>query len=84
MQKDNQFKICDYFSRQGNVARMLAETDAYNKILLEDQEYAKIEENLNWLLGHDGLSAAQKIETGAKIYEIDRFYNPYSKIEPMF
>ena len=63
---------------------MLTETDIYLKLLLEDSEYAKIEDNLVWLLDHDKLTPAQKIEYGCQIYEIDRFYNPYTKIEALF
>ena len=51
---------------------------------MEDGEYAKIEENYNWIFTHEGLSAESMIEYGAKIYEIDKYYNPYTKIEQMF
>ena len=84
MLKDNQFKICDNFSRQGKVKRMIEETRIYNKLLLEDGEYAKVEENLVWLSGNKGVTPQEQIELSAQIYEIDRHYNPFTKIEPLF
>ena len=56
-QKENQFKLAEAYSRQGNFKKMTGETEALNKLHLEDGEYAKLEENLNWLFDHKGLSA---------------------------
>ena len=84
MLKDNQYKICDAYARQGKVQKMIQETYTFNKLLLEDGEYAKVEENLLWLSNNKGVTPEQQIELSAKIYEIDRHYNPFTKIEPLF
>ena len=84
LQKENQFKICDFYHRHKKIKKMVTETLTYNRLLLDDDEHSKVEDNLLWLLDMEGISADQRIEFGSQIFEIDKYYNPYTKIEPMF
>lgn len=63
---------------------MLEETDIYLLFLLEDSRYKEIEDTYLWLMGHQALNNSQKVEYAAKIYEIDQFYNPYTRLDALF
>ena len=63
---------------------MLEESEAYCLLLLEDERYKDIEETYLWLMNHKGLSDDMRANYGARIFEIDQFYNPYTKLDFLF
>lgn len=84
MQKENQFKIIEFFDFKGRCDRMLEEMDAFLLLLIEDGAFKDVEDNLMWLVNHKGVTPEQKLGFAARIHEIDQFYNPYTKIEKVF
>ena len=63
---------------------MLAEMEIFFTILIEDSEFKEMEDNLIWLVNHKGLTNEQKVDYACRVQEIDKFYNPYTKIEKTF
>lgn len=63
---------------------MLEETDIYVVLLLEEERYKEIEDTYVWLMNHKQLSEEIRVKYGARIYEIDQFYNPYTRIDVLF
>lgn len=63
---------------------MLAEMEIFFTILIEDNNFKEIENNLVWLVNHKGLSNEQKVDYACRIQEIDQFYKPYTNIEKTF
>jgi hypothetical protein len=63
---------------------MLEESEIYCLLLLEDSRFKEIEDTYIWLMGHKGLTEAQKVLYGAKIFDIDQFYNPYTRLDALF
>ena len=83
-QKENQFKIIEFYEFKQNYAKMLAEMETFLVLLTEDNLFKDVEDNLVWLLNHVGTTDEQKLNYAARIHEIDQFYNPYTKIEKVF
>ena len=63
---------------------MVVEMETFLNLLLEDGACKDVEDNLLWLINHEGISDEQKLGYAARIPKIDQFYNPYTKIEKIF
>ena len=63
---------------------MIDESEVYLLLLLEDGQYKVTEDTLLWLFNHVGLTEEQRASFGFRIFEIDEFYNPYTRIDYMF
>ena len=63
---------------------MCEEMETYFLHLLEAGEYKQIEENLLFLYNHPKLTPEQQIGYASRIFAIDQFYNPFTKIETLF
>ena len=84
MQKTNQFKIIEFFDFKKNVNKMLAEMDTFLALLVEDGAYKDAEDNIIWIIQHQNVDDETKLAYTSRIHNIDKFYNPYTKIEKVF
>jgi hypothetical protein len=53
-------------------------------LLLQDDRYKDIEDTYLWLMNHKGLSDDIRVKYGARIFEIDQFYNPFTRLDFLF
>ena len=84
VQKQNQFKIVEYFDYARRDDKMVAEMETFMQLLAEDELWKEVENNLVWLLEHPRLTAAQKLGYAARIPTLNEFYRPYTSIEKLF
>ena len=52
----NKFQIIDFLDKKKKFDKMLQEMETYLLLLEEDSRYKEIEENLIWLMDHQGLT----------------------------
>ena len=68
IQRKNQFKIVEYYDIKQNYNKMTAEVETYLAMLQEDEQFKEIEDNLVWLLEHQGVTEEQKLNYAARIH----------------
>lgn len=64
--------------------KMLEEMETFLTLLMEDEAFKDVEENLMWLVEHASVPSDEKIKYLARVQSIDPYYNPYTKIEKAF
>ena len=74
----------EFYDIKQKYDKMTAEVETYLTILLEDENFKEVENNLVWLLEHQGVTDEQRLNYAARIHQIDPFYNPYTKLEKTF
>lgn len=80
----NKYQIIDFLDKKKKHDKMLVETDTYCLLLLEDGRYKEIEDTYLWIMNHKAFSEDVRAGYGARIYEIDPFYNPYTRLDNLF
>jgi hypothetical protein len=63
---------------------MLVEAENYCLLLLEDELYKLIEDTYVWLLNHERLPNEVRAKFGVRIFEIDPYYNPNTRLDSLF
>jgi hypothetical protein len=63
---------------------MLEEVEVYCLNLLEDGQFKQVEENYVWLLNHQKIPELTRQIYGCRIFDIDPYYNPYTRLENLF
>lgn len=76
--------MIDFLSYKKRYDKMIEESEMYCLLLLEDGKYREIEDTYKWLMDHKGLTEDVRASYGARIYEIDPFYNPLIRLDNLF
>ncbi len=80
----NKFQIIDFLDKKEKYEKMLEEVEVYCLNLLEDGQFKQVEENYVWLLNHQKIPEPKRQMYGCRIYDIDPFYNPFTRLENLF
>lgn len=53
----------------------------YCLLLIEEGRCKEVEETYLWLMKHSGLSKDMRASYGLRIFEIDPFYKPFTRLD---
>jgi len=53
----------------------------YCLLLIEAGRYKDVEETYLWLMNHAGLTNDKRASYGLRIFEIDPFYKPFTRLD---
>ena len=84
IQLQNKFQIIDFLDKKEKYDKMLEEVEVYCLNLLEDGLFKQVEENYVWLLNHQKIPEPTRQMYGCRIFDIDPFYNPFTRLETLF
>lgn len=81
----NQYHIVNFFEKKQKWDNYVKECDIYINLLIEDGQYNTVEDILVRNLKMEGaLTIEQRHQAGIRIFNIDQFYYPKTKLEDWF